>query len=189
MDKQSAQSRIGKLPVPIPKGVEVTVANNEVKVKGPKGTLTQTYLDKVTIKIEDGNVIVATGGGDRKNKAFQGLYRSLVANMVKGVTDGFTKRLTIEGVGYRCAKQGNDVKFNLGYSHDVVFITPQGIEIDVEPSGRAVLIKGSDRQVVGQVAANIRALRAVEPYKGKGVRYEGERVVLKEGKAGKSGKK
>ncbi len=184
MAQQNLQSRIGKVPVTIPKGVTVSVTGDTVSVKGPKGTLTQTFrTEAVTVKVEDDKVVVQPLGVSAR--AFQGLYRSLIGNMVQGVSAGFERKLTIEGVGYRAALQGKDVKFQLGYSHDVVFNTPVGIEVEVDKTGRALVIRGADKQVVGQTAAKMRALRPVEPYKGKGVRYEGERVTLKQGKSGK----
>ncbi len=185
MAKTTLQSRIGKLPVDIPKGVDVKVAGNTVTVKGPKGTLSQDFKDLVTVALEDGQVKVAINGEHRDGPAFQGLYRSLINNMVVGVSEGFEKKLTIEGVGYRAALQGKDLKLQLGYSHDVVFAAPAGIEIEVDKTGRALVVRGADKQVVGQTAARIRKVRPVEPYKGKGVRYEGEQITLKAGKAGK----
>ena len=176
-------SRIGKNPVSIPPGVEVGVADRTVTVKGPKGTLTQTLDPGVTVAVEDGVVVVSRDSDLREHRALHGLYRSLIANMVTGVTDGYLKRLEIVGVGYRAAARGsNGLTLQMGFSHPVEFDAPDGITFEV-PSPTRITINGTDKQVVGQVAANIRKIRKPEPYKGKGIRYEGELVRRKSGKA------
>lgn len=181
-------SRIGKMPVALPKGVSVSIKGTTVEVKGPKGTLTQTFHDDMTIQQEDGNIVVATPE-DSAFDAMHGLTRALINNMVKGVTDGFTKILEIEGVGYRGELQGRNLVLALGFSHSVPVEAPAGINFTVDKSQRVITIEGADKQSVGQVAANIRKLRPPEPYKGKGIRYQGEKVRRKAGKAGKAGAK
>ncbi len=175
-------SRIGKLPIEIPPGVEVTQAGAEVTVKGPKGTLCKVLPGEIKIQIEE-NQVVVTRPEDKRYKSLHGLTRTLVANMIEGVTKGFQKNLEIVGVGYRAALQGNKLVLQLGYSHPVEFIPPAGIEIEV-PSATKISIKGIDKEQVGALAASIRAQKVPEPYKGKGVRYEGEYVRRKVGKAG-----
>lgn len=177
------------MPVKVPSGVNVTVGDGEVHVKGPKGELRQRILsDAVTVKVDDGAVIVERRGDARTQRAAHGLTRTLIANMIEGVSKGFRKSLELHGVGYRAAKSGERLNLSLGYSHPVVFSPPKGIAISVEGQNR-IHIDGTDKQSVGQVAAEIRSLRAPEPYKGKGIRYEGERVRRKLGKAAKAGKK
>ena len=174
-------SRIGKNPIEIPQGVEVKIDGTTVTVKGPKGTLTQTFLDVVTIKQEENKIVVTRKDDSVKN--IHGLTRTLVANMVKGVTEGFTKELEIGGVGYKAQKQGKKVILTLGFSHPVEVEEPEGITIDV-PTPTSIIVKGIDKQLVGQVATDIRKYRQPEPYKGKGIKYAGERIRRKEGKAG-----
>jgi len=181
-------SRIGKLPVTVPGGVNVNVTDGEVAVKGPKGELRQRVLPFVDVKVEDGRVVVERKGEDKQHRAAHGLTRTLLNNMVQGVSKGFRKSLEIQGVGYRAAKSGNNLNLTLGYSHPVSYAPPAGIAISVEGTNK-IHIEGIDKQQVGQVAAEIRKLRAPEPYKGKGVRYEGEVIRKKLGKAGKAGKK
>jgi len=181
-------SRIGKLPVAVPGGVNVNVNDGEVAVKGPKGELRQRILPFVSVTVEDGRVVVERKGEDKQHRAAHGLTRTLVNNMVEGVSKGFRKSLEIQGVGYRAAKSGNNLNLTLGYSHPVSYAPPAGIAISVEGTNK-IHIEGIDKQQVGQVAAEIRKLRAPEPYKGKGVRYEGEIIRKKLGKAGKAGKK
>jgi large subunit ribosomal protein L6 len=181
-------SRIGKLPVAIPSGVDVTLNDSSVAVKGPKGQLEQHILPVVTVTIEDGRVVVARKSDDKPGRSAHGLTRTLVANMIDGVTKGFRKSLELQGVGFRVNKAGNDLNFSLGYSHPVTYAAPQGIAFTVEGTNR-VHVDGIDKQRVGQVAAEIRNLRPPEPYKGKGIRYAGEVVRKKLGKAGKAGKK
>ncbi|MGR4064801.1 MAG: 50S ribosomal protein L6 [Vulcanimicrobiaceae bacterium] len=182
-------SRIGKLPVALPNGVNVTLGDDEVHVKGPKGELRQQVLaQSVSIKVEDGSVIVERKGDAKPHRSAHGLTRSLIANMVEGVSKGFRKSLEIQGVGYRAAKAGEKLNLTLGYSHPVVFAAPKGVSLSVEGQNK-IHVDGIDKQQVGQVAAEIRNLRPPEPYKGKGIRYEGELVRKKLGKAGKAGKK
>jgi large subunit ribosomal protein L6 len=179
-------SRIGKLPVPVPAGVEVTLEDRVVTVKGPKGTLSHTVAAPITVsKEEDGALAVARPDDERLSKSLHGLTRTLIANMVTGVTQGYEKKLEIVGVGYRVLSKGpTQLEFQLGYSHPIVFDAPEGITFSVDGPTR-LGVSGIDKQLVGEVAANIRKLRKPEPYKGKGVRYAGEQVRRKVGKAGK----
>ena len=182
-------SRIGKLPLAVPSGVNVTIGDGEVVVKGPKGELRQHVLSNVVdITMNDGAILIARKGEAKEHRSAHGLTRTLIANMVEGVTKGFRRSLEIQGVGYRAAKAGENLNLSLGYSHPVVFQAPQGITLSVEGTNK-IHIDGIDKQQVGQVAAQIRELRAPEPYKGKGIRYEGEVIRKKLGKAGKAGKK
>jgi large subunit ribosomal protein L6 len=181
-------SRIGKLPVAVPSGVDVTLGDSTVFVKGPKGQLQQQILPVVTVTIEGGQVVVARNSDDKPARSAHGLTRTLVANMIDGVTKGFRKSLELQGFGFRVNKAGNDLNFSLGYSHPVSYAAPDGIAFTVEGTNR-VHVDGIDKQRVGQVAAEIRNLRPPEPYKGKGIRYAGEVVRKKLGKAGKAGKK
>ena len=177
-------SRIGRLPVAIPDGVTVTVAEgNKVTVKGPKGTLERVLPAEMTIKVEDGHVVVTRPNDLKKMKSLHGLTRTLINNMVVGVTEGFKKELSVQGVGYRVAKQGKDLVMNLGYSHQVTMSEVEGITIDV-PNPNTIIISGPDKQKVGQFAAEVREKRPPEPYKGKGIRYADEFVRRKEGKTG-----
>lgn len=178
-------SRIGKLPVNIPSGVTITVGDdNTVVVKGPKGELSEKISPKMELSMEDGVLTVKRPNDLKENRALHGLSRTLINNMVVGVTTGYSKTLEIVGVGYRAQKQGNKLVLNLGYSHPVEFEEPQGITFDV-PTPNKVVVSGINKQQVGQMAADIRIKRAPEPYKGKGIRYEGEYVRRKEGKTGK----
>jgi large subunit ribosomal protein L6 len=182
-------SRIGKLPVAVPSAVVVSLDAGAVSVKGPKGELHQAIRsDVVDVKLEDGSVVVERKGDDKVHRSTHGLTRTLIANMVEGVSKGFRRSLEIQGVGYRVAKSGEKLNLNLGYSHPVVFEGPKGIVLSVEGQNK-IHVDGIDKQVVGQVAAEIRSLRPPEPYKGKGIRYAGEQVRKKLGKAGKAGKK
>ena len=182
-------SRIGKLPVAVPSGVNVTIGDGEVTVKGPKGELHQHILSNVVdVKMEDGKVVVERKGDTKPQRSAHGLTRTLISNMVEGVSKGFRKSLEIQGVGYRAAKAGEKLNLTLGFSHPVVFEPPTGITLSVEGTNK-IHVDGIDKQQVGQVAAEIRSLRPPEPYKGKGVRYAGEVVRKKLGKAGKAGKK
>ena len=177
-------SRIGRMPVTIPAGVEVSIVEpNVVTVKGPKGTLTQTMRPEMIIKVEDGVIHVGRPSEDKLHKSLHGLTRSLIHNMVVGVTEGFKKELSVQGVGYRVAKQGKDLVMNLGYSHQVTMSEVEGITIDV-PNPNTIVISGPDKQKVGQFAAEVREKRPPEPYKGKGIRYADEFVRRKEGKTG-----
>lgn len=178
-------SRIGRLPIPVPSGVEVTLDGQSVTVKGPKGTLSHTVPAPITIeRSEDGTLQVARPDDERESRSLHGLTRSLVANMVTGVTDGYAKAMEIRGVGYRVAAKGSNLEFALGYSHPVPVEAPDGISFEVQSPTKFV-VRGIDKQKVGEVAANIRKLRKPDPYKGKGVRYEGEQIKLKVGKTGK----
>ena len=174
-------SRIGKKPVAIPAGVTASIADGVLSVKGPKGTLTLTLADEIVYAIEDGAVSVQPANDTKRARSFWGMQRTLVSNLVQGVTEGYTKTLQITGVGYRATAQGATLKLQLGYSHDVNFEVPEGIEIKT-PDNTTVLISGIDKQKVGQVAAEIRRWRKPEPYKGKGIKYAGEFIFRKEGK-------
>ncbi len=179
-------SRIGRLPVTIPSGVEITIEGQDVRVKGPKGQLSHTLAEPITAtKNDDGTIAIERPNDERRSKALHGLSRTLVNNMVVGVTDGYEKKLEIVGVGYRVQAKGpSELEFALGFSHPVVVKAPEGITFEVEKP-TAFSVKGIDKQAVGEVAANIRKIRKPEPYKGKGVRYAGERILRKAGKAGK----
>jgi len=174
-------SRIGKKPVTIPSGVTATIEGGQLSVKGPKGTLAMPLADLVSYAIEDGSISVQPANGSKQARAFWGMQRTLVQNLVTGVTEGFSKKLLITGVGYRANAQGKTLKLQLGYSHDVDFPVPEGIEIKT-PDNTTVEISGIDKQKVGQVAAEIRRWRKPEPYKGKGIKYDGEFIFRKEGK-------
>jgi large subunit ribosomal protein L6 len=177
-------SRIGKLPIPVPSGVDVAVDGSTVRVKGPKGSLEHVIPEPISVTTEDGRVLVARPDDERTSKALHGLTRSLLANMVKGVSDGYERKLEIHGTGYRVQARGKNLEFALGFSHPVVVQPPEGITFAVENPTRFSVV-GIDKQQVGEIAANIRKIRPPEPYKGKGVRYEGEAVRRKAGKAGK----
>jgi large subunit ribosomal protein L6 len=178
-------SRIGKSPIPLPSGVDVTISGGRITVKGPKGTLERSVPPTITIRQDDGQLLVERPDDERENRALHGLVRSLVNNMVVGVTDGFRKELEIVGVGYRAAAQGpNRLELALGFSHPVHVDAPDGITFEV-PAPTRVAVLGIDKEAVGQIAADIRAIRKPEPYKGKGVRYLGEYVQRKAGKAAK----
>jgi large subunit ribosomal protein L6 len=178
-------SRIGRLPIPVPAGVEVALDGQTVTVKGPKGTLSHEISDPIRIeRTDDGTLVVTRPDDERASRSLHGLTRSLVNNMVVGVTEGYAKAMGIRGVGYRVAAKGSDLEFALGYSHPVPVQAPDGITFEVQSPTKFV-VKGIDKQKVGEVAANIRKLRKPDPYKGKGVRYEGEQIKLKVGKTGK----
>jgi large subunit ribosomal protein L6 len=178
-------SRIGRLPIPVPSGVDVSLDGRAVTVKGPKGTLSHTVAEPIEIgRADDGSLQVTRPDDERRNRALHGLSRTLVANMVHGVTEGYTKVLEIVGTGYRVAAKGSDLEFSLGFSHPVLVKAPEGITFAVETPTRFT-VSGIDKQQVGEVAANIRKLRKPDPYKGKGVRYQGEHIRRKAGKAGK----
>ena len=176
-------SRVGKLPVTVPSGVTITVDAGEITVAGPKGTLTQFTMPGITVKQEENQIVVTRANDEPKIRAKHGLMRALLNNMVTGVSQGFSKKLEINGVGYRVNMQGADLKFNLGFSHDVVFKLPQGVTATTEQN--TITVTGIDKQQVGQVAAEIRALKKPEPYKGKGIKYADERIIRKSGKSGK----
>ncbi|MBB4929378.1 large subunit ribosomal protein L6 [Lipingzhangella halophila] len=177
-------SRIGRLPISVPKGVEVTIDGQDVKVKGPKGELSHSVAEPITVSHEDSTITVERPDDHPDNRSLHGLTRALLANLVEGVSKGFTKTLEIHGVGYRVQARGDNLEFSLGYSHPVVVEPPEGVTFRVE---RPTLlhVEGIDKQLVGQVAANIRSLRKPDPYKAKGVRYQGEQIRRKSGKAGK----
>lgn len=177
-------SRIGKQPIPLPAGVEVNIDGNTVRVKGAKGELSRTLHPDMQVAVEDGHIVVRRPSDEPRHRALHGLTRTLVANMVTGVTEGFQKSLEIRGVGYRAAMQGSKLVLSLGYSHPVEIEPPEGIEIEV-PRPTQIIVRGIDKELVGEVAARVRKTRPAEPYLGKGVRYEGERVRRKAGKAGK----
>ena len=177
-------SRIGKMPIAVPAGVEVTIDGATVTVKGPKGELTRTFAEMLTISLNDGVLTVERPDDSREAKSLHGLTRTLLHNMVEGVSAGFSKKLQLVGVGYRAAKKGNDLEMQLGFSHPVLIECPENISFEC-PSQTEIIVSGISKEQVGQVAANIRKWRKPEPYKGKGIRYEGENVRRKAGKAGK----
>jgi large subunit ribosomal protein L6 len=176
-------SRIGKQPIDLPSGVNVTVEDDFITVNGSKGSLKQFTMPGVSVSAQDNQLVVSRENDEAANRARHGLMRSLLANMVTGVSNGFEKKLEINGVGYRVQAQGTDLKFNLGFSHDVIYKVPQGIQVAVEQN--TITVSGIDKQQVGQVAAEIRALKKPEPYKGKGIKYADERIIRKSGKSGK----
>lgn len=178
-------SRIGKQPIPVPSGVDVTIEGQNVSVKGPKGTLDLAVADPIRVDRDgDGAIVVTRPDDDRHNRSLHGLSRTLVANLVTGVTEGYTIKMEIFGVGYRVVAKGNNLEFALGYSHPVTIAAPEGVTFAVETPTK-FSISGIDKQKVGQIAANIRRLRKSDPYKGKGIRYEGEQIRRKVGKTGK----
>ncbi|OYD06522.1 50S ribosomal protein L6 [Paludifilum halophilum] len=177
-------SRVGKKPISIPNGVEVNVDGSTVSVKGPKGTLTRDLSPEIAVKVEGDEVLVERPSEQRKHRAMHGTVRSLVANMVEGVTNGYSKTLELSGVGYRAQKKGDNVVLNVGYSHPVEVNPIEGVELEV-PSQTQIVVKGIDKERVGAQAANIRSIRQPEPYKGKGIKYSDERIRRKEGKTGK----
>lgn len=176
-------SKVGKLPVAIPAGVTVNVANGLISVKGPKGELKQTFHDEIDIKVQGTEVLLTTKNDAKQTNAYHGLYRSLVANMIKGVTDGYSKTLIITGVGFRAEVKGKELVMNLGYSSDFIAIIPDGLTVTATPEGK-VTVAGVDKQLVGEFCSQIRKLRKPEPYKGKGIRYENEVIRRKVGKTG-----
>ncbi len=175
-------SRIGKQPVPVPKGVDVQIAEDLISVKGPKGQLQVKLLPGISVVVESVSDNVSRADDEGQTRSYHGLVRALLANATTGVSEGWSKELEIVGIGYRAESKGKIVTFNLGYSHTIDFPVPEGIEIDVDAKANKVMVKGFDRQQVGQIAAEIRALRPPEPYKGKGIRYSDERVRTKAGK-------
>lgn len=176
-------SRIGKKPISLPKGVEVTRDGSKITVKGPKGALTQEFPEEITFVQEENQLLVQRPSDDKKHRALHGLSRSLLANMVEGVTNGYEKKLELVGVGYRAQLQGKKLVINIGFSHPVEVDPPEGIEFEV-PAATKITVKGIDKQLVGNTAAHIRAIRKPEPYKGKGIKYENETIRRKAGKAG-----
>jgi large subunit ribosomal protein L6 len=180
-------SRVGKKPIELPEKVEVDIRGSEVTVKGPKGDLRRSFHPDMEIKLQDGILVVERPTDQRGHRALHGLTRALLANMVHGVSTGYSKVLEIVGTGYRAEKQGEDLVLYLGYSHPIEFSAPDGISFDVPRGGRSVTVEGIDKELVGEIAARIRRQRPPEPYKGKGVRYQGEYVRRKAGKAGRVG--
>ena len=176
-------SKVGKLPVAIPAGVTVTVANGQMVVKGAKGELKQSIHEEIEIKVENGQAVLSTKNDAKQTNAYHGLYRSLLANMVKGVTEGFSKTLIITGVGYRAEVKGKELVMNLGYSSDYIAIIPDGLTVVATPDGK-LTVSGIDKQLVGEFCSQIRKLRKPEPYKGKGIRYDNEVIRRKVGKTG-----
>lgn len=181
-------SRVGKQPIPIPNGVSFSTDGNTVTIKGPKGELSQTMVPDMSIEEEDGTLVVKRPTDQRRHRALHGLARALLNNMVLGVTEGFRKELTVEGVGYRAEIQGNNLVLYVGYSHEIVVEPPDNVTFEVpkESRGREIIVTGIDKKVVGEIAAFIRKQRPPEPYKGKGIRYKGEYIRMKAGKAGKA---
>ena len=178
-------SRIGRLPVPVPAGVDVTITGNDVTVKGPKGTLSRTIAQQLSVtRQEDGSILVTRPDDERESRSLHGLSRTLINNMVVGVTEGYSKQLEIVGTGYRAAQKGTGIELSLGFSHTVSVDAPEGVELKVDGNLK-IIVSGISKEQVGEVAANIRKIRPPEPYKGKGVRYAGENVRRKVGKAGK----
>ena len=177
-------SRIGYLPIPVPSGVQVTIKGTKVTVKGPKGELSREFNSNMIIKMESDTIYVERSNEERKNKALHGLTRALINNMVIGVTEGYSKTLEIHGTGYRAELQGQTLVMSLGFSHQVIVEPPEGIVFEANPRASTVVVKGYDKELVGRVTAEIRAWRPVEPYLGKGIRYQGEVVRRKAGKAG-----
>ena len=178
-------SRIGKMPVPLPKGVKVEINDQDVSVTGPKGSLSQSFHPEMAIEMEGGTVVVKRPSDSREHRSLHGLTRALLNNMVVGVSEGFSKRLEVEGVGYRAEMQGQTLVLNVGYSHPVNFEPTADLSYQVENRGKSIIVNGIDKEMVGEIAARIRKTRPPEPYKGKGIRYANEHVRRKAGKAGK----
>jgi len=178
-------SRIGHMPIPVPEGVQVDVKGSYVTVSGPKGELSRSFNPDITISLQDGQIVVSRPTDNRQHRALHGLTRALLANMVTGVTEGYHRDLEIQGVGYRAEMRGDNLVLYVGFSHPVEIAPPAGITFDLESRGRTITVKGMDKELVGEVAARVRRVRPPEPYKGKGIRYVGEYVRHKAGKAGK----
>lgn len=180
-------SRVGRMPVTLPKGVSVNIEGQTVSVKGPKGELTHEVRPEISVKLEGGQLVVSRSTDERAHRAYHGLTRALLANMVKGVSEGFRKVMEVEGVGYRAAMQGSSLVLQLGHSHPIEVLPPPGVSFSVEKGEKVFAIEGINKELVGEIAAKIRSFRKPEPYKGKGVLYQGEHVRRKAGKAGKVG--
>lgn len=178
-------SRIGRMPIPVPEGVQVDVKGSYVTVSGPKGELSRSFNPDITISLQDGQIVVSRPTDNRQHRALHGLTRALLANMVTGVTEGYHRDLEIRGVGYRAEMRGDNLVLYVGFSHPVEIAPPSGITFDLESRGKTIVVKGMDKELVGEVAARVRRVRPPEPYKGKGIRYVGEYVRHKAGKAGK----
>ena len=178
-------SRIGKMPIKVPTGVDIKIQGSNIDVKGPKGQMMFTFPPSMKLSVEEGQIHVERPSDERWDRSMHGTCRAVIANMVHGVSTGFEKSLQIEGVGYRAEMRGANLIMFVGYSHEVVFEPPQGISFEVDPRGRDVKVKGYDKQLIGQIAANIRKIRPPEPYLGKGIRYQNERIMRKAGKSGK----
>ncbi|MGI6605753.1 MAG: 50S ribosomal protein L6 [Peptococcia bacterium] len=176
-------SRIGKMPIAIPAGVNVAIEGAHISVKGPKGQLERDFNPEITVAVDNGQIVVTRPSDEKNHRALHGLTRTLIANMIQGVTNGFEKSLDLVGVGYRAAKQGKTLVLTIGYSHPVEIVPEAGLEIEV-PTPNKIIVKGADKEKVGQLAANIRFIRPPEPYKGKGIKYTEERIRMKVGKAG-----
>ena len=177
-------SRIGNKPITVPAGIDVTIDGQKITVKGPKGTLERTVNDNISIKLENGVIVVARPNDEKENRSLHGLTRTLINNMIEGVSNEFSKQLEINGIGYRAAKQGNKIVLTLGYSHPVEMVEPEGITYEV-PNPNSIIVKGIDKELVGQMAAEIRSKRPPEVYRGKGIKYVDEHIRRKEGKTGK----
>lgn len=180
-------SRIGRMPIKVPAGIQVEIEDSQVRVRGPKGELTRLFHPDMIISLEEGQIVVRRPTDDRKHRSLHGLTRALLANMVQGASEGFRKELEIVGVGYRAEMQGGKLVLSVGYSHPVEIVPPEGITITVGRGAKEIAVEGVDKELVGQIAAQIRAVRKPEPYKGKGIRYLGEQLRRKAGKAGKVG--
>jgi len=178
-------SRVGKKPIPVPSGVDVKISGADVSVKGPKGKLDWVLPDAVNVNVQDQTIVVQRKDDSKEKRALHGLARSILSGMVTGVTDGYKRELELVGVGYRAQVQGNKIVFSLGYSHPVEFLLPEGITAEVDKKQTTIALNGIDKQLIGQTAANLKELRLPDAYKGKGVRYAGERIKLKPGKTGK----
>ena len=177
-------SRIGNKPITVPAGIDVAIDGQKITVKGPKGTLERIVNDNISIKLENGVIVVTRPNDEKENRSLHGLTRTLINNMIEGVSNEFTKQLEINGVGYRAAKQGNKIVLTLGYSHPVEMVEPQGITYEV-PNPNSIIVRGIDKELVGQMAAEIRGKRPPEVYRGKGIKYVDEHIIRKEGKTGK----
>lgn len=178
-------SRVGQMPITLPQGVSVSLDGQRVSVKGPKGELSREVRPEITVKLDDGQLVVSRSSEERTHRAYHGLTRALLANMVKGVSEGFRKVMEVEGVGYRASMSDEALVLQVGYSHPVEIVPPPGIKFSVEKGEKVLAVEGIDKELVGQVAAKIRSVRKPEPYKGKGIRYRGEYIRRKAGKAGK----